>query len=212
MAMLTLRLPRRLTLILDLVVFAFGHVVVALGSNVESLLFARFLTALATGAFWAAVVAVVASKAVGPEMGLVNAGGMLATVIGVPLGTLAVQLIGCRGTFWALGALALIVIAPIGRHVPRETHHQREVSVRSELSALRNGRLWLGLVGLGANPVLISLAVRFAGKAPRSDHPSASPPSTSEQLWDPGLQVWLCLPRSEQQGPRWSARSPSLRP
>lgn len=35
MALLTLRLPRRLTLLLALAVFAAGHVVVALGSNLQ---------------------------------------------------------------------------------------------------------------------------------------------------------------------------------
>lgn len=51
MALLTLRLPQRMTLILALAVFAVGHVVVALGSNFTLLMIARFVTALATGAF-----------------------------------------------------------------------------------------------------------------------------------------------------------------
>ena len=38
MAMLTLRLPRRLTLMLALAVFAVGHVIVALGSSFAVLL------------------------------------------------------------------------------------------------------------------------------------------------------------------------------
>ena len=50
MAILTLRLPRRTTLALALVVFAVGHVVVAVGFGFPLLLAARFLTALATGA------------------------------------------------------------------------------------------------------------------------------------------------------------------
>lgn len=149
MAMLTLRLPRRQTLILALVVFAIGHVIVALGFNFEMLLLARFLTALATGAFWA-VAAVVATRAAGPgmaarAMGLVNAGGMLATVIGVPLGALIGQLTGWRGAFWALAVLAMAAIALIARHVPHEAQHHQSVSIRSELSALRSGRLWLAL-------------------------------------------------------------------
>ncbi|WP_246144597.1 MFS transporter [Actinacidiphila oryziradicis] len=51
MAMLTLRLPRRLTLLLALAVVAAGHVVVAAGAGFSALLGARFLTALAAGAF-----------------------------------------------------------------------------------------------------------------------------------------------------------------
>ncbi|MGW4026452.1 MFS transporter, partial [Streptomyces sp. NPDC005009] len=65
MAMLTLRLPKRLTLMLALGVFAAGHVIVALGSDFTVLLAARFLTAIATGAFWA-VANVAAANAAGP--------------------------------------------------------------------------------------------------------------------------------------------------
>src|ERR687886_2431822 len=48
MALLTLRLPRRLTLILALVTFAAGHLVVALSGSFPLMLAARFVTALAT--------------------------------------------------------------------------------------------------------------------------------------------------------------------
>ncbi|MEU3025060.1 MFS transporter [Nocardiopsis alba] len=123
MAMLTLRMPRRVTLMLALGVFAVGHVIVAVGSDFGVLLAARFLTALATGAFWA-VAAVVATRVAGPgtasrAVGVVNAGGMLATVLGVPLGALLGQFVGWRGTFWALAILAVVAIPMIARHVPR---------------------------------------------------------------------------------------------
>ncbi|WP_336712219.1 MFS transporter [Arthrobacter sp. USHLN218] len=149
MAMLTRRLPRRLTLILALVVFAAGHVVVALGSTTGVLLPARFLTALATGSFWA-VAAVVATRAAGEgassrALGIVNAGGMLATVIGVPLGAFAAQVTSWRGTFWALAILAVGAMALIARHVPRDGAAHRPVSIGSELTVLRSGRLWLAL-------------------------------------------------------------------
>ncbi|WP_426512855.1 MFS transporter [Dactylosporangium sp. McL0621] len=149
MAMLTLRLPRRLTLILALAVFAAGHVVAALASGFTLLLAARFLTALATGAFWA-VANVVAARAAGPAagsraLGLVGAGGMLATVIGVPLGALAAQVTGWRGPFWALAALAAAAMALIARHVPHDRPADQVVSTRAELAGLRSGRLWLTL-------------------------------------------------------------------
>lgn len=53
MALATLRLPRRLTLIAALAVFALGHVLAALSSSFGIVLAARVMTALATGAFWA---------------------------------------------------------------------------------------------------------------------------------------------------------------
>ncbi|ULR50878.1 MFS transporter [Streptomyces deccanensis] len=149
MAMLTLRLPKRLTLMLALGIFAAGHVVVALGTNFTLVLAARFLTAIATGAFWA-VANVAAARAAGPAasaraLGLVGAGAMLANVVGVPLGALAGQLMGWRGPFWALAVLSAASIVLIARTVPHDGGDRRAVSIRSELTALRNGRLWLVL-------------------------------------------------------------------
>lgn len=149
MAMLTLRLPRRRTLIIALGFFAVGHVVVALGSSFALLLAARFLTALATGAFWA-VANVVAARAAGPAassraLGVVGAGAMLANVVGVPLGAFAGQLMGWRGPFWALAVLGVAAMALIASKVPADTDSDQAVSVRSELSALGSGRLWLAL-------------------------------------------------------------------
>jgi predicted MFS family arabinose efflux permease len=153
MSMLTLRMPQRLTLVAALGVFALGHMVVALGSILPVLLGARFLTALATGAFWA-VAAVVATRVAAPgtrsrAVGVVNAGGMLATVLGVPLGAFAGQLLGWRGTFWALAVLALAAVPLIGRFVPHE-EPDASVSIRSELAALSSGRLWLALAACAA--------------------------------------------------------------
>lgn len=151
MTMLTLRLSRRLTLILALIVFVIGHVVVALSSNFAILLGSRFVTALATGAFWA-VSAVVATRAAGPLLGaraiaVVGAGGALATVLGVPLGAWVAQLVGWRGTFWSLAAAAALATILIARLVPHDTPHpdSDSTSIRSEIAGLRSGPLWLTL-------------------------------------------------------------------
>jgi predicted MFS family arabinose efflux permease len=133
---------------LALAVFAAGHVVVALGSSFPLLLGARFVTAWATGAFWS-VASVVATRAAGPSagaraLGLVGAGGMLANVVGVPLGAFAGQLTGWRGPFWALAVLALAAVPLIARQVP-DDDGGKPAALRSELAALRSGRLWLVL-------------------------------------------------------------------
>lgn len=149
MAMLTRRMPLRLTLMLALAVFAAGHVIVALGSSFTLLLAARFVTALATGAFWA-VANVAAARAAGPAassraLGLVGAGAMLANVVGVPLGAFAGQAMGWRGPFWVLAVLAIAAIGLIARTVPHDAPDTQAASIRSELKALRSGRLWLAL-------------------------------------------------------------------
>ncbi|WP_245646712.1 MFS transporter [Microtetraspora niveoalba] len=70
---------------------------------------------------------------------------MLANVVGVPLGAFAGQLVGWRGPFWALAVLAVAAAGLIARTVPHDGPDHRAVSVRSEVAALRSGRLWLVL-------------------------------------------------------------------
>ena len=150
MTMLTLGLSKRLTLVLALAVFVVGHVVVALGSDFTVLLVARFVTALATGAFWA-VSAVVATRAAGPSsgaraLGIIGGGGALATVLGVPIGALVAQAVGWRGTFWVLAVAAVVAMAFVAFLVPHDTPEPGSTSLRSELAGLRSGRLWLALL------------------------------------------------------------------
>ncbi|MEV4680617.1 MFS transporter [Streptomyces kurssanovii] len=148
MALATLRLPQRRTLVLALAVFAIGHVVAALSGSFTVVLVARVVTALATGAFWA-VGFVIATAAAGPgnatrAVGVMMGGLTLANVVGVPIGSLAGQFTGWRGPFWALAVLSALAAAVIGRFLP--TVEQRaEGSVRAEFRALRQGRLWLAL-------------------------------------------------------------------
>jgi DHA1 family inner membrane transport protein len=146
MAIATLRLPKRATLVLALAIFAAGHVIAALSGSFEILLAARVLTAVVTGAFWS-VASVVATTAAGPAdssraLGVMGSGVALATVLGVPLGSLAGEQLGWRGAFWALAILAAMAAVVIGRLTPADGHGAAP-SVRSELRALRNARLWV---------------------------------------------------------------------
>lgn len=149
MAIATLRLPPRVTLVLALALFAAAHVVVAVSGSFTVAVIARFVTAVATGAFWA-VAAVVATRLAGPAaaskaLAVALGGGMLANVIGVPIGSTAGQLLGWRGAFLGLAVLAVAAAVLIGATVPHEDPAGRSTSVRGEFSALRSGRLWLAL-------------------------------------------------------------------
>ncbi|MEU1198713.1 MFS transporter [Streptomyces sp. NPDC005813] len=148
MAMATLRLPQRQTLILALAVFSIGHVVAALSNSFTVVLIARVVTALATGAFWA-IGMVIATTAVGPSAatratGLMIGGLTLANVIGVPVGSFVGQYIGWRGPIWALAILSALAAAFIGRFIPAQDQ-RTTVSLHAEFNALRQGRLWLAL-------------------------------------------------------------------
>ncbi|WP_029150867.1 MFS transporter [Microbacterium indicum] len=150
MALLTMRMSKKLTLVFALAVFVMGHVVVVLGSHLGLLMGARFVTAIATGAFWA-VSAVVASQAAGESMasravGVVGAGGSLATVLGVPIGAFVAQHVGWRGTFWALAVAGVVAMVFVARLVPADERvERRESSVLAELADLRSRGLWLVL-------------------------------------------------------------------
>ena len=63
MALATLRLPKRATLVLALATFAAGHIIAALSGSLELLFAARVMTGVVTGAFWSAAT-VVATRAV----------------------------------------------------------------------------------------------------------------------------------------------------
>jgi DHA1 family inner membrane transport protein len=73
-----------------------------------------------------------------------GSGVAFATVLGVPLGSVAGDHLGWRGAFWALAALAVVAAAVIGRFTP-DDETGAAVSVRSELRALQSVRLWLVL-------------------------------------------------------------------
>jgi predicted MFS family arabinose efflux permease len=150
LALLTMRMSKRLALILALVVFVLGHVVVAISADFSVLLAARFITAVATGAFWA-VAAVVATRAAGSAagaraLGVVGAGGALATVLGVPIGAFIAQLAGWRGTFWFLAVAAAVATIFVARLVPADSPSRQDTSLRTQLAGLRSGRLWLALL------------------------------------------------------------------
>jgi predicted MFS family arabinose efflux permease len=146
MAMATLRMPRRLALMLALAVFAAGHAVAALSSSFWLLLGARFVTAIAVGAFWA-VGAAVATGAAGPPararaMGVLVGGLTLGNVIGVPLGTAAGEALGWRGPFWILAGLAVAAMPMIARHVLADGE-RADLSVHAEIGALHQVRVWV---------------------------------------------------------------------
>ena len=150
MALLTRRMPRRTTLMLALAVFAAGHVVVALGSSFPLLLGARFVTAWATGAFWS-VASVVGHprRRSGRRRPRPRAGGCrrharqrrrrAARRVRRPADGLAWTVLGTGRPRAGRG----------GAHRParpaRRRATQQPVSLRSELAALRSGRLWLVL-------------------------------------------------------------------
>ncbi|MBB6374028.1 DHA1 family chloramphenicol resistance protein-like MFS transporter [Pseudonocardia eucalypti] len=127
LAVLTLRLPRKATLIGSLGLFVAGQVLGAVAPDYPAMMIGRIVTAAATGAFWAvaSVVAVGLAEATGPgrrarAMALLMGGLTAANVLGVPLGTVLGQHLGWRATFWVIGGAAVVAALAVWRVLPRE--------------------------------------------------------------------------------------------
>jgi predicted MFS family arabinose efflux permease len=151
MTILTLRMSRPLVLALALVTFALGHLVAAVTDQFGVLLGARLVTAIVTGAYWG-IASAFASTVAGPRsnaraLGVVLGGGMLANVLGVPLGAFLGQSIGWRGVFILLSVLSLGAAVAVFWLLPNRPDRSGHIntSVRAEVRALWSRRLWLTL-------------------------------------------------------------------
>jgi DHA1 family chloramphenicol resistance protein-like MFS transporter len=146
LAVLTLRWPRRTTLVAAQAVFAAAVAVGLLADSFAVLLATRFVCGLAYAGFWA-VAAVTAISLVTPERtarasGVVVSGLSLAMIAGGPASALLSHFTGWQGGFWAVvaltaaGAVSTLVALPA-------TSPGQEPSVRREVRTMRQPQLWV---------------------------------------------------------------------
>ncbi|GEC97900.1 chloramphenicol resistance protein [Kocuria varians] len=146
LAVLTLRWPRRLALLVFMAIFVLSHVVSALTDSYGLLFAMRFVGAFAYAGFWAvggsAAMALVGPERRGRAMSVVAGGLTVATVIGLPAGTWIGQHMGWRGAFWTVAVLSTIAAVALVASVPA-LRPENPASWREELRGLRPPRLWL---------------------------------------------------------------------
>ena len=114
-----------------LVVFAGSNVLAALAPNIWVLALARFIPALMLPVFWGTASETAGQLAPSGQSGKavsqIYLGISAALVFGIPLGTLAADAMGWRGTFWVLAALsallAVLIQALMPQLPPPERHH-----------------------------------------------------------------------------------------
>ncbi|MGW9171588.1 Cmx/CmrA family chloramphenicol efflux MFS transporter [Streptomyces decoyicus] len=148
LAVATLRVPRRTALIAFQLVFIAGHVAGALAPGYGVLFATRIVSALSYAGFWAVAAATAVSLvppgAKGKALSVVAMGLTLATIVGVPAGTVLSQHAGWRAAFWGvtaltvLSALSLRAVLPGGHGTDGEL-----LSVRSEIRGLARPALWV---------------------------------------------------------------------
>ncbi|CAM4395045.1 MFS transporter [Nocardia ninae] len=145
-AILSLRWPRRIALVVTQVGFAACIAIGLIIGTYSALLITRFAAGLAYAGFFA----VAASTAVGlvpadraaRASGVVVSGLGLAMILGGPAGTLIGYRIGWQGGFWLVIALTLGAAIAVGLTMP-PTSAAKNIAIGTEFATLRNTRLWL---------------------------------------------------------------------
>ncbi|WP_414938901.1 Cmx/CmrA family chloramphenicol efflux MFS transporter [Amycolatopsis sp. cmx-11-51] len=149
LAIATLRVPRRATLMALLVVFGLSHVVGALGTGYALLFVTRVVSAVACAGFWAVAaataVALVPVERRGRALAILVGGLTIANIAGVPAGTFLGQHAGWRAAFWAVTALTVVALIGVFALVPETQNGEVKTVVATELRLYRRGRFWLAL-------------------------------------------------------------------
>ncbi len=142
LATLTAAAPRRALMIAALLIFAAGNGLVAVAPDFGTLTLARVVAALGAAMFTptasAVAVALVPREQRGRALALVIAGLSVATVLGVPLGTLLGQRFGWRLTF-AFVALSGVLAAAGVRVLLPTVATPPAAGLRTRLALLRQG-------------------------------------------------------------------------
>lgn len=122
LVILTASLSRKVSLLLLVGVFVFGHVCSALAPSYGTLMAARILASVSHASFLG-IAAVVAAGTVPPNrsaraVSMVWLGFSAASLFGVPAGTALGSALGWRSTFWAIAAIGAISASAIAVWIP----------------------------------------------------------------------------------------------
>ncbi|RKT55695.1 MFS transporter [Saccharothrix australiensis] len=142
------RASRKKVLMLLMGLFIAGNALSAVAPVYAVMLVGRIVASLAHGAFFG-VGSVVAAGLVAPErkasaISLMFTGLTVATIVGVPGGTMIGQSAGWRVTFAIVAGLGVLGLLGVARLVP-ETGRPEGVTVRTEFAAFRNVQVWLAM-------------------------------------------------------------------
>jgi DHA1 family inner membrane transport protein len=145
-AVLTTRVPRRRLVLALLAVFVVGTAASALAPTFELVLAARFVAALAHGAYFGAAgllaAAILGPGSQGRGVSIVIGGLTAANLLGVPLITVLGQAQGWRAAYLAVAAVFALSLVAVLTTVPPMSAAPGG-SPRAELRAFRSPQVWL---------------------------------------------------------------------
>ncbi|WP_185302700.1 Cmx/CmrA family chloramphenicol efflux MFS transporter [Streptomyces finlayi] len=150
LAVATLRLPRRTTLIALISVFGLGQIAGALAPTYEILFVSRVVSAFACAGFWAVgaavAIAMVPVNARARAMAVMIGGLSIANVLGVPLGAFLGENLGWRSAFWAVGAASAVALVGVATLIPRIPLPDEKPRIKREMAIYRDRQVWLSVV------------------------------------------------------------------
>lgn len=142
------RWKRHRVLLVMMVVFFVGNTWTALATNFISLLLSRVLTATVAGAI-ISMVLVMASYVAPREkraslVSWVFAGFSIASVIGIPIGTVISTTFSWHDSFWMISVITVIVFASLVWLMPRDTPRFKS-TLSKQFGLFRDSRVLLGV-------------------------------------------------------------------
>ncbi len=164
LAVATLRLPRRTTLVALITVFGLGQIAGALAPTYAVLFASRIVSALACAGFWAVgaavAVAMVPVNARARALAIMIGGLSIANVLGVPAGAFLGEHFGWRSAFWAVAVASAIALVGVVTLVPAIPLPDERPRLAQEVRIYRDGQVWLSIavVALAAGGVFCAFS------------------------------------------------------
>ncbi|UIR54686.1 MFS transporter [Sphingobacterium sp. SRCM116780] len=153
----TTRINRKLLLCLVMSIFVFSNLISAFSTNFTTLMIARILPAILHPLFWNISIAIAFKEKGAKGVSTVMLGLSLATVLGIPFTTYAVDLFHhWQASFFLNSAISLIAFIGLLFFIP-SIPADRTKSAKNQLEVLKSPLLWLNLIAS-----IATLAAMFA--------------------------------------------------
>jgi len=153
----TTKINRKLLLCLVMSIFVFSNLISAFSSNFSILMVARILPAILHPLFWNISIAIAFKNSGAKGVSTVMLGLSLATVLGIPLTTYAVDLFhNWQASFFLSSAISLIAFIGLLLFVPSIPADNTK-SAQNQMSVLKSPQLWPNLIS-----TICTLAAMFS--------------------------------------------------
>ncbi|MBC1434972.1 MFS transporter [Listeria rocourtiae] len=144
---LTSRMNRKALLLTIMIVFILGNMTAAFSNTITLLLTARVISAFAHGVFMS-IGSTIAADLVPPNkrasaISIMFTGLTIATITGVPIGTLIGQQFGWRAAFFGITAIGIIAFIANLILVPKNLRPSNKMTPGDQIKVLTNGPLLL---------------------------------------------------------------------